>query len=84
MDDPIPRAYCRKAGHACGMNKKENTFVNLGQFEDEVFFYVFNLQFIVQLFYVNSKVTSSVLLMLRPILSAFCRFMRLLSHDSFV
>ena len=29
------RAYFRKAGYACGMNKKGHILVNLGQFEDE-------------------------------------------------
>ena len=29
------RAYFRKVRHACGMNKKGQTLVNLGQFEDE-------------------------------------------------
>ena len=29
------RTYFRQAGHACGMNEKGYTLVNLGQLEDE-------------------------------------------------
>ena len=32
---PGIRAYFRKAGHACGMNKKGHILVNFGKFKDE-------------------------------------------------
>ena len=31
----MTKAYFRKAGHACGMDKKEHTLVNLGQLGHE-------------------------------------------------